>query len=229
MRQCLRMFPEAGALFYGGAGCAGRNDTNGWLRTKSLTAVSELRSPQPRIRAARRTRRGCWRRNSTTTATLSSSERKRCSGAYDSRPIWICSAGWARNVANPVGVRAPAREDDRLLRLRVVRQRHRNRLAALPGLPTRVRHQQEGVAEEPAPSPLIQRERQTNMARSSCPGCRRTPSSGFALRPVLGVGVMPSSRVGRRSSTRRRASPRRRAARRARRSSVRGSRWRTSG
>ena len=121
----LRMFPEPGPLFYGVAGCAGRNDTNGWLRTKSFTAVSELKSPQPRIRVTKRTRRGCWRRNSTTTPTLSSSERKRCSGAYDSRPIWICSAGWARTLANPVSVRAPARADDGLPRLRVVRQRHR--------------------------------------------------------------------------------------------------------
>ena len=109
MRERPGMFPEAGALFYGGAGCAGRNDTNGWLRTKSLMPVSELRSPQPRIRAARRTRRGCWRRNSTTTATLSSSERKRCSGVYDSRPIWICTAGRARGCceSNPCSAPSP--------------------------------------------------------------------------------------------------------------------------
>lgn len=44
----------------------------------------------------KRTRQGFRRRNSTTTAKLSSSERKRCSGVNDSRPIWICSAGRTR-------------------------------------------------------------------------------------------------------------------------------------
>ena len=74
------------------------------------------------------------------------------------------------NVANPVGVLTPGRAHDGAVRFGVVRQRHRNRVAALPGLPTRVRNQQEGVAEEPAPSPLIQRERQSKHGQCETSG-----------------------------------------------------------
>jgi hypothetical protein len=72
----------------GGSGRgAGLKATNGRVRTKSLTAVSERRSSSPRLCVRRRNRPGCRRRKSTATANLSAAERKRCSGANDSRPI----------------------------------------------------------------------------------------------------------------------------------------------
>ena len=77
-----------------------------WPERDRRAAPNELPSPpfrssdppQPRIAAKRRVRHGWQRWNSRTTATLSSSERNCCSGTYTSRPIWICSAGWARRL-----------------------------------------------------------------------------------------------------------------------------------
>ena len=89
--RCTTWMPSQG-----GEGAAGRKATTGRAPTKSRTAVSECRSPQPKIEAARRVRPGCRRRTRTTTEKLSSSDRKRCCGVNDSRPIWTRSAGRAR-------------------------------------------------------------------------------------------------------------------------------------
>ena len=70
------------------------------------------------------------------------------------------------DVPNPVGVVTPDRADDRLVRFRVVRQGHRNGGVGLAGLPSGVDEEQEGVAQEPAPSPAIERQRQSEDCES---------------------------------------------------------------
>ena len=141
-------------------GSAGRKETNGRVLTNSRAAASERRSSQPMIDVARRNLHGCRRRNPATTATLSSSDRKRCCGVNDSRPIWTCSAGRTRMFRTQSSVLAPGREDDCLMGLPVVPQDHGSGGVGLAGLASGVDQQQERVAQEPAPSPAIQRQRQ---------------------------------------------------------------------
>ena len=88
------------------------------------------------------------------------------------------------NVPNPVGVLTPDRADDCLVGLRVVGQGHRDGGVELAGPPSRVDDQQERMAEEPAPSPAIYRQRQSEDRESRRPGWRRTPRSGLACRPI---------------------------------------------
>ena len=59
-------------------------------------------------------------------------------------------------VADPLGVWSPRRADHRLAGVRVVRERHRDRLAPLAGLSTLVRDQQKGVVEKPPPAVVVQ-------------------------------------------------------------------------
>ena len=64
------------------------------------------------------------------------------------------------DVPDPVGVLAPGREDDCLVGLPVVPQDHGSGGVGLAGLASGVDQQQERVAQEPAPSAAIQRQRQ---------------------------------------------------------------------
>ena len=59
-------------------------------------------------------------------------------------------------IADPLGVGPPGRKDDRLARVRVVRQRHSDRLPPPAGLPALVGDQQECVVEQTAPAVVVQ-------------------------------------------------------------------------
>ena len=158
--------------------CAGRNETNGRSTTKSLTAASEPRSPQPRIVAKRRNarmRRGTRGRRRRPRPRRGSAASARMSRLRSGSECRMCA-----QVPDPLGVRSPGRADDRLAGLGVVGQRHRDRLAALAGLSALVGDQQEGVAEQPAPATVVERARQPHRASARRPGCRRSPSSGLA-------------------------------------------------
>ena len=90
------------------------------------------------IHVARRNLHGCRCRNPATTATLSSSERKRCSGVNDSRPIWTCSAGRIRMFRIQSASWPQAEKMIVLAGFRVVPQDHGSGGVELAGLPSGV-------------------------------------------------------------------------------------------
>ena len=108
---------------YGAAPRAGRNETNGRRRTNSLTAVSELKSPHPRIAAKRRTRHRWRRRNSAATAMLSSSERSAARERTTRADSGFGVPGLARRLLIP---------DDHFPAARIGRQHRRDRLRRFP-------------------------------------------------------------------------------------------------
>ena len=79
------------------------------------------------------------------------------------------------DVPDPVGVLTPGRADDCLTGLLVVRQDHGDRRVGLAGFPPGVDQHQERVAQEPAPSAAIQRQRQ--------PEYRKSETTWFPAKP----------------------------------------------
>ena len=75
--------------------------------------------------------------------------------------IMTCSAGRTRMFRIQSVFWPQNRADDSLAGFRVVPQDHGGGGAALAGLPSGVHQYQECVAQEPAPSPVIQRQRQS--------------------------------------------------------------------
>ena len=86
------------------------------------------------------------------------------------------------NVPNPVGGVTPTRADDCFVGFRVPRQGHRDSRARLAGLPPRVDDYQERVAQEPAPSPPVQRQRQSKNCKSETPWLPSNPEKRLRLR-----------------------------------------------
>ena len=123
------------------------------------------------------------------TSKLSSSERNRCCGVNDSRPISDLQRGPSPDVADPVGGGTPSRADDRLMGHGVVAKHHRGHSVRLAGLASGVDQQQESTAEQPTPAGAVQGSGSLNTASARRPGRRRSPSKG-RLRRVCAASMV---------------------------------------
>ena len=176
-------------------GSAGRNATNGRVLTKPRAAVSERRSSQPMIHVARRNLHGCRRRNPATTAKLSSSERKRCCGVNDSRPIWTCSAGRTR-MFRIQSVSWPQAE--KMTASWVCESYFKTMAVAEWSLPVLRPAWTSSRKVWPRSRPHPRRYSGSGIrktARARRPGLRRSPRSGLALRAAGGEATGPPTAI----------------------------------